>query len=138
MGTIEEEWAFDTMTRIPTIRAAKPLHCPYSEGAAETGIRRMKEKELRLALGRLRSLRAGDFASEALRTLVVVLATRLSVAGYSKMGHRSRPGTIWTDLDRDMDDVMEQLRQEFDLSNVDQAVDDIVAVSRDRGLHQDR
>jgi hypothetical protein len=95
----------------------------------------MKEKELRLAPGRLRSLRADDFAIEALRTLVVVLAMRLSVAGYSKDG-----GIVAArkDLHRDMDDVMEQLRQEFDLSNVDQAVDDIVAVSRDGGLHQDR
>ncbi|WP_334397798.1 patatin-like protein [Bradyrhizobium sp. AZCC 2289] len=77
-------------------------------------------------LGRLRSLRAGDFASEALRSLVVVLATRLRVAGYRKTGASV---AARKDLDRDMDDVMEQLRQEFDLSNVDQAVDDIVALS---------
>jgi hypothetical protein len=77
-------------------------------------------------LGRLRRLQAGDSASVALRNRVVALTSRLSVIAYSKA---ETTVTARKDLDREMDDVMEQLHQELDLANVDGAVDAIVALS---------
>src|SRR5882672_11346435 len=63
-------------------------------------------------LGRLRRLQAGDSASVALRNRVVALTSRLSVIAYSKV---ETTVTVRKDLDREMDDVMEQLHQELDL-----------------------
>jgi patatin-related protein len=77
-------------------------------------------------LGRLRGLQAGDFAGAALRTRVEALTRRLSVTTYSKTGTTVAKRK---DLDREMDDVMEQLQQELDLANIDQSVDAIVALS---------
>jgi patatin-related protein len=77
-------------------------------------------------LGRLRRLQAGDFASAALRIRIEALTSRLSAAAHSK---KKTTVAARTDLDREMDDVMEQLYQELDLANIDRAVDAIVALS---------
>jgi patatin-related protein len=77
-------------------------------------------------LGRLRRLQTGDFAGAALRIRVEALISRLSVAAYSKTGTTD---AARKELDREMDDVMEQLHQELDLANIDRAVDAIVASS---------
>jgi patatin-related protein len=77
-------------------------------------------------LGRLRRLQAGDFASVSLRTCVEALTSRLSATAYSKTGTTA---AARKDLDREMDDVMEQLDQGLDLANIDRAVDAIVALS---------
>jgi patatin-related protein len=77
-------------------------------------------------LGRLRRLQAGDFASVALRTRVEALISKLSVTAYSKTGTTD---AARKELDREMDDVMDQLHWELDLANIDRAVDTIVASS---------
>jgi patatin-related protein len=77
-------------------------------------------------LGRLRRLQAGDFGSVALRIRIEALISKLSVIAHSK------PGTTDAarkELDREMDDVMDQLHQELDLASIDRAVDAIVALS---------
>ncbi|MDB5606882.1 MAG: patatin-like protein, partial [Bradyrhizobium sp.] len=77
-------------------------------------------------MGRLRRLQAGDFASAALRARVEALTSRLSAAAHIKT---ETTVAARTDLDREMDDVMEQLYRELDLANIDRAVDAIVALS---------
>ncbi len=66
-------------------------------------------------LGRLRRLQAGDFASVDLRTRVVALTSRLSATAYNKTGTTV---AARKDLDREMDDVMEQLHEGLDLANI--------------------
>jgi hypothetical protein len=73
-------------------------------------------------LGRLRRLHADDFASVALRTRVAALTSSLRVTAYITIAARN-------DLDREIDDFMDQLHQALDLANIDRAVDAIVALS---------
>jgi patatin-related protein len=73
-------------------------------------------------LGRLRRLQADDFASAALRTRIAALTSSLSGTAYITTAARN-------DLDREIDDFMEQLHRGLDLANIDRAVDAIVALS---------
>jgi len=79
-------------------------------------------------LSRLRSPHLGDFASVDLRARIAALATRLASNGD---GNADAVVAERDSVNREIDDLMDQLHQELDLGSIDRIVDAIVASSLD-------